>query len=143
MHFALVLPTNAPLVVRLRQTALSAAAPDAAPVVPVCVCKLAWVVQVDIQSTEDVKELQDELGLALQLDTYGREGPPAPDLHVPCQAPFTSMLPDTMRLAHRCVYRCNQKTAGVHLMGCLKFGKTEIAIGMPDWMHTRDILHYP
>ncbi|KAL3133292.1 hypothetical protein ABBQ38_007172 [Trebouxia sp. C0009 RCD-2024] len=58
---------------------------------------------VDVQSTDDVEELQGMLGLALQLDTYGREGPSAPPLHVPCQAPFTSMLPDTMRLAHRFV----------------------------------------
>lgn len=65
---------------------------------------LACVVQVDMQSTGDVEELQGMLGLALQLDTYGQEGPSAPTLHVPCQAPFTSMLPDTMRLAHRSVH---------------------------------------
>ena len=58
-----------------------------------------------MQSPDDVEELQGVLGLALQLDTYGREGPSAPPLQVPCQAPFTSMLPDAMRLAHRSVHQ--------------------------------------
>ena len=55
-----------------------------------------------MQSPDDVEELQGVLGLALQLDTHGKErASAAGPLHVPCQAPFTSMLPNTMRLAHR------------------------------------------
>lgn len=95
-------PLAAPTSSNPRQAALF----YGAPVVPVCVFlqSLVRVVQVDVQSTDDVEELQGMLGLALQLDTYGREGPSAPPLHVPCQAPFTSMLPDTMRLAHRSLH---------------------------------------
>ena len=58
-----------------------------------------------MQSLGDVEELQGVLGLALQLDTGGggKERQSAPALLVPCQAPFTSMLPDIMRLAQRSV----------------------------------------
>ena len=59
------------------------------------------MVQVDVQSPGDVEELQGMLGLGLQLDTGGKDWQAAPAPHVPCQAPFTSMLPDIMRLAHR------------------------------------------
>lgn len=60
-----------------------------------------YVVQVDVQSPEDVEELQGMLGLALHLDTGAKDWPAAPAPHVPCQAPFTSMLPHIMRLVHR------------------------------------------
>lgn len=59
------------------------------------------VVQVDVQSPGDVEELQGVLGLALQLDAGGKDWQAAHAPHLPCQAPFSSMLPDIMRLAHR------------------------------------------
>lgn len=77
--------------------------------------------QVDVQSQNDVEELQGVLGLALQLDTGGKELQSAAALHLPCQAPFTSMLPDTMRLAHRSVptlatLKCQLITVGLHVL---------------------------
>ena len=64
---------------------------------------MAYMLQVEVQSPGDVEELQGVLGLALQLDMGGKDRQSAPALHVPCQAPFTSMLPDIMRLAQRSV----------------------------------------
>ena len=61
------------------------------------------LLQVDVQSPGDVEELQGVLGLPLQLNPGGKDRQLAPALPVPCQAPFTSMLPDVMRLAHRSV----------------------------------------
>ena len=59
--------------------------------------------QVDVQSEADVEELQGILGLALQLDLDSKHQPSAAaSLHLPCQAPFTSMVPETMRITHRC-----------------------------------------
>lgn len=66
-----------------------------------CVLVQVYVVQVDVQSLGDVEELQGMLGLALHLDTGGKDWQAAPAPHVPCEAPFSSMLPDIMRLAHR------------------------------------------
>lgn len=61
------------------------------------------MLQAEVQSPGDVEELQGVLGLALQLDMGGKDRQSTPALHVPCQAPFTSMLPDIMRLAQRSV----------------------------------------
>ncbi len=59
--------------------------------------------QVDVQSEADVEELQGILGLALQLDLDSKHQlSAAASLHLPCQAPFTRMVPETMRITHRC-----------------------------------------
>ena len=58
-------------------------------------------VQVDLRSEADVEELQGVLGLALQLDQHERHAAPAANLQLPCQAAFTSMVPESMRLAHK------------------------------------------
>ena len=57
--------------------------------------------QVDVQSEADVEELQGMLGLALQLDLDSKHQASAAALHLPCQAPFTSMVPEAMRIVHR------------------------------------------
>lgn len=61
-------------------------------------------IQVDVQSEADIEELEGVLGLALQLDPNGKHQTAASALHVPCQAPFTSTVPEGMRLAHRCFH---------------------------------------
>lgn len=66
--------------------------------------------QVDVQSEAEVEELQGILGLALQLDLDSKHQPSAAaSLHLPCQAPFTSMVPETMRITHRCRLKSNCK----------------------------------
>ena len=66
---------------------------------------LTHALQVEVRSQSDIEELQGVLGLALLLDGGGKQqagmqAMPLP-LPLPCQAPFTSMVPDLMRLAHR------------------------------------------
>ncbi|KAA6419827.1 MAG: putative exocyst complex component 6-like [Trebouxia sp. A1-2] len=57
--------------------------------------------RVDVQSEADVEELQGILGLALQLDVDSKHQlSAAASLHLPCQAPFTSMVPEAMRITH-------------------------------------------
>ena len=63
--------------------------------------KLAALLQVGLHSQADAEELEGTLGLALQLDASQKHHASAAALHLPCQAPFTSMVPDIMRLTHR------------------------------------------
>ena len=63
--------------------------------------KLEILLQVELQSQADAEELKGMLGLALQLYADHKHHASAPALHLPCQAPFTSMVPDIMRLTHR------------------------------------------
>ena len=56
--------------------------------------------QVQVQTEAEIEELQGVLGLALHLN--GKHQTSGTALHVPCLAPFTSMVPESMQLAHRC-----------------------------------------